>query len=66
MGGMAFGFVDVLNRTIKMSMIRTLIKRVETTLQTHENTVSDFTKYFFLELKNDIDIIKDKIKSFKR
>lgn len=46
-------------------MLRKLIKRVETALQAHEITVSDFTQQFLLKLKNDIDIIKDKIKTIR-
>lgn len=61
-GGMTFCFADIAHKTYKMIMIRKLIKRAETTLQAHEITVSDFTKHFLLKLKNDIDIIKDKIK----
>lgn len=61
-GGMTFGFTDFAHRTYKMAMLRKLIKRAETALQAHEITVSDFAQQYLLKLKNDIDIIKDKIK----
>lgn len=64
-GGMTFGFVDIAHRTYKMAMLRKLIKRAETALQAHEITVSDFTQHFLLKLKNDIDIIKNKIKTIR-
>lgn len=64
-GGMAFGFIDIAHRLYKMTMIMKLIKRAETKLQAHEITFSDLIRYFLRKLKNDFEIIENKLRTIR-